>query len=343
MSTTQERLHRSLSILRRLQRGSASRDALMTHVDIDLPENAYDIGADASSRSAIFEKDIVFLREVLQVDLPSFDRRRNVYDLEGFGSFRPLFLTDEEIETVLFLIETFRPDAPKSESVQNLLRRLQSLLPDDQQNLLAARTHKLQLDLRRRDGDEIDPRVEEKVQRAVERKQMLRFDYLAASQSDGIARTHTVEPWYLVFDATRGHFYLDAYRRSVEGPHGIWNQPAWSKYRLGRIQFEELQILPDKLPPTPPKRPRHHLHYELAPEIARLGVTRHFEDMQVSEPNADGWVTVQATTSDLFRACRLLLGYGPNCRVLGDTEARREMEELVRGLVGIYGTDEKPG
>ena len=59
--------------------------------------------------------------------------------------------------------------------------------------------------------------------------------------------------------------------------------------------------------------------------------------MTVGKPDGDGWVPVTATTDDLFRAVRLLLGYGPNCRVTGGTEARREMVDLVAALGQVYG------
>jgi hypothetical protein len=106
----------------------------------------------------------------------------------------------------------------------------------------------------------------------------------------------------------RRHLYLDAYRLHVSGPLGEWPQPRWQKYRLGRILLEAIEVLPDKLPPTPPKRPRHELEYLLAPEIARLGeVSRHFDDMTVHPPD-EGWVRVTAKTDDLFAAVQICLG-----------------------------------
>ena len=58
--------------------------------------------------------------------------------------------------------------------------------------------------------------------------------------------------------------------------------------------------------------------------------------MHVGKPDAAGWVPVTATTDDLFRAVRLLLGYGPNCKVTGGTEARQEMVALVTALGKVY-------
>jgi hypothetical protein len=46
---------------------------------------------------------------------------------------------------------------------------------------------------------------------------------------------------------------------------------------------------------------------------------------------------VTATTHGLEKIVRLLLSYGPNCKVIGRPEARQEMVRLVRGLAGLYG------
>lgn len=157
------------------------------------------------------------------------------------------------------------------------------------------------------------------------------------SQADGIPRRHTVEPWFLHYDTVRHHLFLDAYRLVVEGPEGRLEQLRWQKYRPVRIVPDEIEVLPHRLPPTPPKRHSYAVKYLLAPEIARLGnISRHFEPMTVHEPDEDGWVRVTATTDDTFRAIQLLLGYGLRCRVVGGEEVRREMETNVRAMANLH-------
>jgi predicted DNA-binding transcriptional regulator YafY len=336
MSTNQERISRCLSILRRLQRGSTDRDTLMDCVQIDLGADVYGSSDTLKGQQRIFEGDIKFLRETLQVALPGYDRAQSIYELEGFGDFSPLCLTDSELDTLAFLTEAFQPGAPNSDSVQRFLLRVQDLLTQNQREALIDRRHQLQMRLQQRDADEIDPRVEEALDRALRSHRLLRFAYRSPGQEDGVPRFHTVEPYRRFFDTARGHFYLDAYRRRVEGPYGTWDKGQWQKYRIGRILSQEIQVLPDKFAPIPPKRPQFRLEYRLAPAVARLGVTRHFNDMQVVETDAEGWVQIRATTDDLFGACRLLLGYGPNCHVTGGSDARREMEALVQGMARLY-------
>ncbi|MEZ4684302.1 MAG: WYL domain-containing protein [Caldilineaceae bacterium] len=213
-------------------------------------------------------------------------------------------------------------------------------LPPNQSDSIPLRRQRLRLDLRRRDNDTIAPQVEQTVNRAIAQRRLLRFHYRTPQQTDGQSRIHTVQPWGLIFDTTRNHLYLDAYRISVTGPFGEWKKEVWQRYRLGRIDVEGLVILPTKFAVTPPKRPRYRLEYWLAPEIVRLGeISVHFDEMSTHEMNGDGWLRITATTDDLFRAVRLLLGYGPNCRVTGGSEARREMVTLVAAMGAVYEVD----
>lgn len=336
MSKGKKRLERCLSILRRLQQSPLEGDLLMEHVLADVDMHAYS-GRDGAPSPRQFENDLKFLRETLEVELPGFDRTRGVYELEGFGNFNPLSLREEELDTFVFLQETFGPGAPHSDGVLGLLRRLQQLLPPGQRDMLLHRRRQLQMDVRQKDSDRIAPRVEGAIRRAQSRRCCLQFAYLSPGQSDGVPRVHTVQPWNRYFETTSGHYYLDAYRLKVEGPYGVWEKGTWQRYRLGRIlDNEDLRVLPDRLPPQPPRRPVYPIEYRLAPEIARLGVTQHFPQTHLHPPDGDGWLRVTAETDDLFRACRLLLSYGPGCEVIGGRAARQEMEALVQGLGEVY-------
>jgi len=340
MAPISERVERAVSILRHVQRAANNRETLMDLVSIDIGGGPYDSDSPDVGRRR-FEEDLGFVQTGLSAVRPRYDRAQDVYEFQGFGDFRPLGLREDEMETLAFLAETFGPDAPHGDGVQALLRRVQELLPDNQQSAVLAQRNRLQVRLRRKDTDAVVPAVERAISRALGR-QVLSFAYRSPNQTDEIPRIHTVEPWHRFFDSARGHFYLDAFLREVDGPYGLWKARQWMRYRIGRILPEGIQVLPERLPPTSPKRPRHKLDYLLAPEIARLGqVSRHFDDMQIYPADGDGWVRVTATTDNLFMACRQLLSYGPGCRVEGDAEARREMEALVAGMGKVYAKEEE--
>lgn len=334
MTTKHAPLLRSLGLLRRLQRGPVDKETLMEFVTVDVDATAYR-DDDSNSSRRTFENDLLRLRE-LGMDY-EYDRKSGEYRFRTFGDFSPFYLTIEELATLAFLAESFHHEAPNSEAVQQLLRRIIDLLPANQQEEVSGRRQRLRMDLRRRSTQTIHPKVQAAIERTIGRQQ-LRFAYLSPNQRDETPRIHTVQPWEYLFDTARGHYYLDAYRLQVEGPHGLWTESAWQHYRPERILPGTIEVLPQRLPPTPPRRQRHPLEYWLAPEIARLGqITRHFDDMQIHEIDEEGWVRVTATTDNLFLAMRQLLHYGPNCRVTGDRVARQEMTALVEKMGEVYG------
>lgn len=338
MTPHQQRLVRSLSILRRLQISAADREALIEHVQDECGPLVYEEVGERSLESQ-FSRDIKFLRENLFVNIPSVDRSSNVYEIENFGDFRPLCLTEPELDALMTLLQSFQAGAPQGEEISSFLTRIAALLPDDQQKALKTKQARLRLDLRRRDDELIAPIVLRTVDRAIRERRHLQFAYRTARQSDDLPRIHEVQPDYQFFDPSRGHLYLEAYWLTSDGPAGKHKQERWQPFRLDRILADEhLRVLAQKAPPTLPRRPRYPLEYWLSPQIARLGrVTRHFEEMTVHETNSEGWVRVTGTTDKLFQATRLLLGYGPNCRVTGGAEVKQEMEKIVRDMATVYG------
>ncbi len=338
MTTHKQRLIRSLGILRRLQVGTADRQALIDHVQSECDPLAYEADSERAVES-LLARDIKFLRENLFVNIPNVDRSTNLYEIVDFGDFRPLCLTEAELDALMTLQQSFQPGAPHSEAITDFLGRIAKLLPTPQQKALTSKQARLRLDLRRRDGETIAPLVQRTVDKAIREKRHLQFAYRTAGQGDGQPRIHEVQPDHQFFDPSRGHLYLEAYWLTSDGPAGKYKQGRWQAFRIDRILADDnLRVLSQKLPPTLPRRPRHQLEYWLSPQIARLGqVTRHFEEMAVHETDADDWVRVTGVADNLFQATRLLLGYGPNCRVTGGMEAKREMEKLVQEMAAVYG------
>ena len=327
-------LQRTLSIMRCLQRGPADKISLADFVEIELQLDDYGQLTEKRQKKN-FENDMGRIRE-LGADY-DYDPSTGEYQLLTFGEFNPACLSELELETVAFLRETFGVGAPHNEQIQSLLQHLMGMIPERQQVAIHDKRQRLRVDLRRKDSTEVHPNVQAAIDRAIGERRLMRFAYQSPSQTDGIPRVHTIQPWDSLFDATRGHYYIDGYRLQVEGPHGIWKKETWQKYRPERIQADdELKVL-GKLPPTPPKKPRYELEYLLAPEIARFDeISRHFDEMEIHEKDENGWTRVTGRTSDLFTAVRQLLGYGAGCKVIGGSEARREMKAMVEKMAENY-------
>lgn len=326
---------RCLALLRRVQQGATDRAGLLTAVYASEGDEVYGRteGVQLNKR---FEGDKRRLWEELGVRI-GYDKTAGGYVIEEWE--RPLLdLPDDHIQTLAFLADTFQPDSPQGNSVQALLGTLVSWLAADRRRVYErARGVGPELDLRLRDSEPIAADVWEIVQTGYERRQQVAFDYQSSSQTDGLPRYHEVEPWDFYF-SDRNHYVLRGYCLFNDGPKGAWQPHQYISYRLSRIVPGSAKLLNKKLPPTPRTAKPYTVTYELAPAVARFGVSRRPEMLgePAISPLDEGWVRVEGQTDDLFALARNLLYYGANCRVLGGVELRREMEKLVRDLAGVY-------
>jgi predicted DNA-binding transcriptional regulator YafY len=327
-------VRRCLAILRRVQRGPATRQELLqAMLDQERAEEARgETGGSAPRRR--LEKDLYRIREYLQVDL-GFDRRVGEYTIRE--AWQPLLdLPDGDLATIAWLEDTFAPDSPQHDEVHALLGRLRSFLSPERRGEIERQRTALTVDLRRRDEGRIRPAVQEGLTKALAQRRRVEFYYLSSQQADGVPRRHVVDPYDRYFDTVRGHYYLRGWCYYSDGPVGRYDQNKYVTYRLDRIR--EIQVLSLRLPPFPPRPPRHEVAYELAPPVARLGnITRHRGiEVRAIERREDGSAVVRGQTDSVFWAVRTLLHYGANCRVLGGAEMVREMTRVVREIAEIY-------
>jgi predicted DNA-binding transcriptional regulator YafY len=324
-------MRRCLAILRRVQRGPARRDELVCAVLDQEGADAYG-GAEGKALSRRLENDLRRIREGLMIDL-YYDRQVGGYVL--VDAWLPLLdLPDEDLETIAWLEQIFDHDSPQHDEVHALLGRLRSFLSPERRGEIERSRTALVVDLGQRDEDRIAPLVWENLTSALGRRRV-ELTYLSPQQPDGAPRRHVVDPYERFFDTVRGHYYLRGWCHYTDGPLGRRDQRRYFYYRLGRIA--DVRILPDVLPPIPPAAPRYAVAYELAPRVARLGVTRH-RDIEIAEiqRREDGRALVHGETQNLFWTVRTLLHYGPNCRVLGGPELLREMRQVVHKMADMY-------
>lgn len=326
-------MRRCLATIRRAQRGAATKEQLRQAVLAEEGADAYGGGEEGAQRRRL-EQDLERIRRELSVKL-YYDRDQGGYILRD--TWLPLLdLPDDDLATIAWLEETFGPDSPQHDEVHALLGRLRLYLAPERRAEIERRRSAPAVDLARRDDDRIAPAVWEALTRAFVERRRVELIYRSPQQEDAIPRRHVVDPWERYFDTARGHYYLYGYCHYTQGPRGRREQERYFHYRLGRI--DAVQLLPTKLPPAPPPRARYAVEYELAPQVARLGISRHREiEIQEVERHPDGSATVRGTTDNLFYAVQALLHYGDTCRVLGGPEVLARMRRVVQRMAASYG------
>jgi predicted DNA-binding transcriptional regulator YafY len=328
-------VRRCLALLRRLQRGPATRDELIGAVLAAVDAEAYG-GAEGKALWKRFEADKRHLREVFGLEI-RYRRASGTYTL--IDSREPLLdLSDRALEAIAFLQETFEPRTPNYKLVQELVNQLTRYLTPERRAEMARARVALAVQWGRRDRDMLAPGVDRALTKALISRRLIAFDYYSPSQPDGQPRRHTVEPWERYFDSARGHEYLYGYcRQTTSAAYGARDQHRYFHYRLGRIK--NVSVLPGKLPATPPRVRTEPLVYRLAPEVVRRGELSDHPgiEIQSEETGEDGRVTVYAETDNVWWAVRTLLHYGATCEILGGPAARYEAERTVRALAARYG------
>jgi predicted DNA-binding transcriptional regulator YafY len=329
-------VRRCLAIVHRVQRGPASWEELVEAVLALEGADAYG-GTTGRALQRRVENDLLRIRDHLLIEV-YYDREAGGYVIRDTWS--PLLdLPDQDLETIAWLEETFEQDSPQHDEVHALLGRLRFYLSPARRGEVERSRTALVVDLERRDEDEIPRGVWEALTKALVERRRVAFTYRSPQQADGVPRRHVVDPYGRFFDTVRGHYYLKGWCHYTDGPLGRYDQRHYFYYRMGRIA--EVEVLPGKLPPFPPRARRYPVEYELAPAVARLGVTRHvqIEGAQV-ERRADGSALVRGETESVFWAVRTLLHYGANCRVVGGAEMVREMRRVVNEMGELYREEE---
>ncbi len=325
-ASTWLKVQRCFVILCQLQRGPATRDELIHVVEMMLGGAAY-----GAAPEKALERDVQQLRQTFGVTIRL---RQGTYSLAALGELPLLDLPDPALRAMAFLYSTFQPGAPGTADVRGLLDTLVSYLPEDRRKTIHRMRSVPHLDLHPVDAGEIDERNLNTIERAVVKRYRLAFDYLSPRHEKREPRRHVVEPYDLDFED--GHYYLDAFCLHWSGPLGSRDHYNYIQYRVDYIVPGSARMLPNKLAPGRRKPRTYMLRYELAPVIARGGVSRRFPETEVRIRD-DGWAEVTAKITNPFMAAKRLLSYGAGCRVLGPPEVVRLVREAVRGMAEIYG------
>lgn len=327
---------RCLAMVRRLQQGPASKQALLAAVREWEGADAYG-DATGEKLQKRFDEDKRRLWAHFHVKM-RFVARSKGYELTDWE--RPLLdLPDTALETLAFLTDTFHPETPHWEPVRRLVEVLVGWMPASRQrHYQKMRGLQPGMDLRLRDSEPISPDVWERVLEAYNARQLLQFDYVSLYRDDQRPRHHVVEPWDFYF-SERGHWRLRGYCRHNDGPLGAWEPLDYITYRLSFMVAGTVKVLPQKMSSVRPLGKPKEVVYRLSPALARAGAglpRREFIDPPKLEELEDGWVRVAGKTYDVFDVARNLLYYGDKCVVEGGAELLREVRALVTGLENVY-------
>lgn len=303
---------RRLALLILLHRRPYGYDELIAALDKDdlfSCDHVNDAVVVARQQRYQFRSDLQVLRK-LSCDIRC-DRGsgRYIWHNSPFG----LALNQEQLKTFATLLNTFNETKMiHADEMQALLTFFIEQLPQEQQKQLKQRRFPFSIDLHEttdyRDADAHNLRH---IEMAIERSQQLKFVY--RSLRKGEEHTHVIEAQPLVHE--RGHVYLTGW--SPEFGKSL-------RFRLDSIVTGSAEMLPTRIARSRPAPVSYVLRYQLAPVIARNGVSQHFADQQV-EMHPDGSATVIARITDLFDARRTLLSYGENCTVLEPPDMVEQM------------------
>ncbi len=239
-------VRRSLAILRRLRRGPASKEQLITAVLEEVGAEAYP--ESETARQAAFKHDKAKLRTQFGVDFTR-DPREDRYVLNDAGPYGYVELSPMARQALRVLSETFDGAAGQYAEIRALLDELTRGLAPEARRDLDRRTPPVELDIQQGiDPARLNERVWKTVTRAVQERRKLAFNYISPQHDDRQPRYHEVAPLQIRFQ--RGHWYLYLYDLLVRSPDGSeWRSQRYFHLRLQYIQDDErLLVLPGVLP-----------------------------------------------------------------------------------------------
>ncbi|MCU0490906.1 MAG: WYL domain-containing protein [Chloroflexaceae bacterium] len=323
---------RRLFLVRRLVRGSASADSLITEARRTFNHLIADDIYPGDDRAAL-RSDLRWLRNEYGCVIDLNDA--GCYTLHELGHLALLDLPDEDLETLAFLLANFsETPLPNAGAVDSLLDRMLALLPPERRACVPRPARDVRLELPAPSAATASHTLH--VLKRALRRQQVRFVYRSSFSESMMVVQHHVEPWELIF--RDGHTYLDAFCLDCGNPEG---NRRWRLYRLDRMVEGSVTALPNTLHLEPPPRPLHMLRYRLAPAVARQqDVAIWFSGAQI-EFDASGAAMVTGQVHDLWQARQVLLRYREHCQVLEPPELVAMMRESVERMATLYPNDEE--
>ncbi len=233
--------------------------------------------------------------------------------------------TDEELEALAAVRESFKAGLPYSSTIQAILGRIEQGLDSKRRKLFA---RKPPLTIRLATVEKMPPghAAQKKLEEAIRQCQRISFKYRPLGSHEATIHPDD-EPMTIEFRDE--HYYLVAYcyeaRRLLE-------------YRVDQIVPGSVRILPKRAEGNW-KRQVVNFKYRLSPLLATRGVTPRFE-MLTCDIQADGSTIVTAQGYGDFWIIREILRYGEQAEILGPPALREQIKRKVEQMMAVYSRDE---
>lgn len=230
-----------------------------------------------------------------------------------------IHLTDENVQALALIRETFAGLAPVSADVMSILKKIAEVLPESQRTLYDALPS---LSIQLKPAADYRPYLHNihLLETAVEQSRKIRFVYPSLDGQQAI--THIgVEPYEIQFFDR--HFYLLGFT-----PYAL----EMLEFRVDRI--ENLEVMAGKAAKYR-KRKTIAFTYRLSERIARTGISERFSNQQIVI-QTDGSAIIQAEGYSAFRIIQELLRYGEQAELLGPPDLRVRMEQVVDAMGTLY-------
>jgi predicted DNA-binding transcriptional regulator YafY len=327
MERNWDAMKRALMILRFLRQEPADKTTLIHLVRQAMPEAYTEDNEKAQSRT--FERDLENVRYRLGAEVV-WDPGLRQYTLRDPGSFVQAALPSEALNGLAFLMDSFTTSEEIQAVIRPLLQWVEQAIPTEQLRRMTHHQVPLQLNIQRISEQDVHSEVWEKVIYAIRNRRIIEFFYTSPHHEKTEPRRHRVEPYEHYF--RNGHFYMKAYCLRWVAPNSFEGGKFWANpYRLNYISPNEFIMLGSFVHREKQAR-MVPICYKLSPQIVRGGISRYFANMEVGEPDEDGWVEVTASTDNEFEAYRTLLAYGNQCVVLEPPSLVDRLRKVVQSL-----------
>ncbi len=325
---------RCLAIIRRVQQGNATWENLAKAVTEQEGDEAYNQLEDEPLRDAV-GRDVKRIRDWLKINI-SYNRTGGIYEFQPDEENIPLLdLPDTDLATMVWLEQIFPPNTPKHHDVSRFLKRLRLFLGPNRLTEMARQ--QLGLDLSHRDKNTLNPEMLARLQRAIDRRQQVEFEYDAVQCDPGFLERHRLNIYQAPYFES-GHYYVRGWCHYYIYKNKRQTVRDYLYFRLDRIR--KLEVLPLTFRPEPKQFKQYPVSYQISADLARHGLTYHrWIDIEHTEPTPDGSLIVHGSTISPFWTKLTLLRYGHKCTVLGGAELLADMKKEITKMARIYLAD----